>query len=421
MSPVSASNAAITASTGATNTVSWQSAYFALLATAINVLVQNAGMVCGLPSYDRIVARSSPIICLADTLLITIKFNWLQLLGCSPRTAARHVWYDRFENNPEGRRDSGIDHLWRFNIIFFILGALPQSIKVFGMRGIPGTQTWTAFFLAAFLVPEFLRLFAGTAHAEDLTPMPIISRAKVHFTYLQDLTVLVSGILQYCIWVWVASYFVPTSLFYTINKTYDFVAATQFYIILTDLLCWILLTLLILLCLYVILIAATWLFNTLDSYYLHHNLSYKLYKVYGYIISFLGNILGASDEQVKSVISILTNIVWGIFCLSLGYFCSGPVYLHVFSHPITYTPALRLLGAGLGIVLGFLLCHLLFRVAFMGRFSRYPKQVFGLDGMFGEFFSIFLFLMDFATVLAYYAYIYDAQGTYKPSWTEKLG
>lgn len=408
--------------TAAANTVSWQSAYFALLAAAINVLVQNVGMVCGLPSYDRIVARSSPIICLADILLIAIKFVWLQLLGCSPQTAARHVWYDRFENTLEGHRDSGIDHIWRFNMAFFVLGALPQSIKVFGMRGIPGTQIWTAFFLAAFLVPEFLRLVAGTPHAVDLRPMPIISRAKVRFTHFQDLAILVSGIVQYCIWTWVAGYFVPRSLFYTVNTSNDFVELTQFYIALTFCLIWILGFLLLLLGLFLISSVVTSIFTMVDSSCFHHNLSYKFYKAYSYIARALGNLFGASGDHIKGAISLfLIMIAWGIFCFFLGYVSLRPVYAHVLDHPKTYTPALRFLGAGLGIILAFLPCNLLFRVAFMGRLSTYTRQVFGLDGMFGECFSIYFLLMNFVTAIAYYSHIYDARGTYKPAWTEKLG
>lgn len=250
--------------------------------------------------------------------------------------------------------------------------------------------------------------------------MPIISRAKVNFTRLQDVAVLLSGIVQYCIWTWVGTHFVPTSLFYEVDETFNFVDPTAFYITSTHLITWILLTLLIFLCFSLISSAATFVLTRLDLYF-HHGLSYRMSLAYGYIIRVLGNVLGASDDDVDGVIKILYTIVLCASSFCVGYFASGPVYAQVFEHPKTYTPILRFLGAGLGIVVGFLLCHLLFRVAFIGRLSRYPKQVFGLDGMFGEYFSISLFFMNFGTALVYYSYIYNAQGTYKPSWLDKLG
>jgi hypothetical protein len=50
-----------------------------------------------------------------------------QLLG----TTARHIWYDRFER--KGKEGSDIDRLLRISMLCFILGALPQAIKVFAM------------------------------------------------------------------------------------------------------------------------------------------------------------------------------------------------------------------------------------------------------------------------------------------------
>jgi hypothetical protein len=116
------------------------------------------------------------------------------------------VWYDRFED-PESRAASGIDGMWRLNMVVFILGALPQIIKIFGMQGIPGTQTFAAVLLASFLLPEALRLSAGKAHAVE--PLPIILRSKERFDKLQRIVIVIAVAVQVVLWAWVLSELLP--------------------------------------------------------------------------------------------------------------------------------------------------------------------------------------------------------------------
>ena len=47
-----------------------------------------------------------------------------------------------------------IDRTWRLSIGAFLIGALPQTVKVFAMRGITGTQTMVSIYLIAFIVPK---------------------------------------------------------------------------------------------------------------------------------------------------------------------------------------------------------------------------------------------------------------------------
>lgn len=56
---------------------------------------------------------------------------------------------------------SAIDHIWRISMVTFLLGAIPQAIKVFGMKNILVTQIYVGSLVAVFTVPEFFRLVAG--------------------------------------------------------------------------------------------------------------------------------------------------------------------------------------------------------------------------------------------------------------------
>ena len=293
----------------ASNLVSWQSAFWPIMACTLAVMLQNTGRVCGGHYNDNHALKSSPVVCLFDTIFVLVEFIWLLVVGCSVQVAAKHVWYNRFEDggiqsddlyefthgflvsgynsvltllelpktktqhdtdhgpgspsvDGDGRSppipletivtpslsledpipgpstsiepiitetvepsnheigspdvssasaDAGtshsaehtdleaglsqetspllkplpgstIDRNWRLGMAAFILGALPQAIKVFGMSGIPITQTLVAVLLANFLVPEIFRVAAGTAGAVELYPMPIVVNVKKRIT-----------------------------------------------------------------------------------------------------------------------------------------------------------------------------------------------------------------------------------------------
>jgi hypothetical protein len=69
-------------------------------------MLQNTGRVYGAPYRDSYALRSSPFVCIIDTLLMLFKFVWMIGVGCSFRVAARHVWYDRFEEEGSQFKDT---------------------------------------------------------------------------------------------------------------------------------------------------------------------------------------------------------------------------------------------------------------------------------------------------------------------------
>lgn len=159
------------------NFVSWQSAFWALLAVMVNTLLQNSGAVLSMPYTMRIGLRSSPLLSALDPIMALVKFVALLAVGCSPRTAARHVWWDRFPIGSD-REDSGTNGFWPYTVWAFLFGALPQFVKIWGMQGILPTQIVATIYFASFIFMEMLRLAAGTVGTEDLMPMPIVCITK---------------------------------------------------------------------------------------------------------------------------------------------------------------------------------------------------------------------------------------------------
>ncbi|KAF2752271.1 hypothetical protein M011DRAFT_20376 [Sporormia fimetaria CBS 119925] len=69
-------------------------------------MLQETGRVCEAPYRYSYVLRFSLFFCAADTFMMVLKFIWLLAVGCSFKTTARHVWYDRF------KKELPMDEVW---------------------------------------------------------------------------------------------------------------------------------------------------------------------------------------------------------------------------------------------------------------------------------------------------------------------
>ena len=144
----------------------WQSAFWGIIIIAMNSILQDNGMVLGLPSTWGMALRSSPIVCLFDALELTA--SWLIFIIFNadyPRTAARRVAVVRFRDatgNNGGQTLSKLrDNFWVIQVVF-IIGTLTQVIKIFACTGMPGTQLSAAFCLFSWTVSQALVLAAGS-------------------------------------------------------------------------------------------------------------------------------------------------------------------------------------------------------------------------------------------------------------------
>ena len=83
------------------------------MACSLAVLLQETGKVVNAPYRISYALRASPLICAIDTFLMLLKFLVMLLVGCSPRTAIRHVWYDRFVEDEDIGDGSWVVWVWR--------------------------------------------------------------------------------------------------------------------------------------------------------------------------------------------------------------------------------------------------------------------------------------------------------------------
>jgi len=364
------------------------------------VLLQNAGSVCHLSAEYRISLRSSPIICAADTILCFVKFIWLSTISDSTITVLRHVWYDRFEND-DIQAGSGIDNMWRLNMVAFVLGALPQAVKVFSMKGILGTQALISIFLATFLVQEVLRITAGTPHAIELSPVNITQNITQRFARFENVLVIAACVIQAACWVWAISHILPSHWFITIL---EWKAQHE----LSDL-CWVI-----------------WLSSMLMLVITGHMLV-------GLVFIYSVDLFPGLPRRIYVRVVKAPRKAWiviGLFCMLLiGLdFYLWQVFIPVFTAvPVSelsverIANVVKLVVSAISLLAFILISHVLYCIIFMGKFSMRLRELFGLRGSILEFLSLGFLILNFCTLFIYYSSIYSSENTYKPAWTDKLG
>ena len=132
-------------------TVSRQSAFWAVFALGLNTFVQP-----GEQYYGR-VARLSPAICLLESTLtlLSIVYFYRRTRNCHESITLLVRSYRREDTNIIGEPPKS-NEAWVVRFLVFACGALPQAIKLFGMKGVLISQAWGAAYLISFLIREAL-------------------------------------------------------------------------------------------------------------------------------------------------------------------------------------------------------------------------------------------------------------------------
>ncbi|KAK4502803.1 hypothetical protein PRZ48_006229 [Zasmidium cellare] len=147
--------------------VTGMTAFWAVLALALNAMARPSFASKMLYDQDTssesalITHLSSPIVCLVDCLFE------LMVLG---RTAWRLCCKPQADSLP-GQAPSPTTHKPKHDSIavrtvLFILGGLPQAVKMSSMRGIPLTQTLSAVFLASTVLATISELLSARTEVE---------------------------------------------------------------------------------------------------------------------------------------------------------------------------------------------------------------------------------------------------------------
>lgn len=143
--------------------LSRQPAFWGLVPIAVNTMLQPSGRILGLPSSINVVIRSSPFICATSVLHSFWKFRRCLWRNDSMTSAIESFAADRFDDWAEGDAGSlnSLRHNRTFQILFFVLGVLPQALKIYCSAGILPTQVVATLYLACYMCNFVLLAFAG--------------------------------------------------------------------------------------------------------------------------------------------------------------------------------------------------------------------------------------------------------------------
>ena len=206
----------------ASKPVSWQSAFWSLVALALNAMTQNSTFDRKFPSGVLFPARSSPLVCAADALEALLRLLAYRRAGASVPDAARLVVRESMWQPPRSRVAAGDNRGGEAahdsndgeqpespltlgnqyppaHTVVFVLGVLPQAVKLFSMRGIPWTQVWGGMYLSSFLVLAGVGALARCARGDTRIP----SRGAIFGEKTMGMLKLgVMGAAHVVLWVW---------------------------------------------------------------------------------------------------------------------------------------------------------------------------------------------------------------------------
>jgi hypothetical protein len=135
----------------AASQVSWQTACWSIIPVALALMTQRAGSVCGTPPCLQVYLRTSPFVCLFDTLVLVARMFADIVFGKSTLgEAARRVVRARTGGPVQ------VDNMRVVNWIAYALGVLPAYIKLFGFTKIPWTRAWASTYVASYIAIEVL-------------------------------------------------------------------------------------------------------------------------------------------------------------------------------------------------------------------------------------------------------------------------
>jgi hypothetical protein len=145
--------------------------YWSLFSIALNRIIQPCRSICGFEPSRSIYLRSSPIVCIADTSMLIIRFINCIYQGQSPFRAARDVLKDRqydFSTTPRTARSPESPQIFRFGV--FIVGIAYSFVKLSVSSGILWSKIWACCYFASFLTWFVLGHLARNAPADPISP-----------------------------------------------------------------------------------------------------------------------------------------------------------------------------------------------------------------------------------------------------------
>lgn len=192
-------------------------------------MTQPCGSVCGLPGRYRTYLRSSPTLCLADSISILLRLIIISAcLKVSPFESLQVLLDERFsdaeDDDPQGGFRS-LERLTWLRWLFFILGTLPPTIKLASMGGVPWTKTLGMIYLTSFLVVETLVIVSTRRsnipqHHIARSRTPQAEYVRKAFTEVDKVLAILAFSAQFGLFYWVQAKTSFTALYTVFGSDY---------------------------------------------------------------------------------------------------------------------------------------------------------------------------------------------------------
>jgi hypothetical protein len=140
--------------------LTWQSGFWALLAIALGSMTQVSPS-ADFPLTDPFsMTRASPIICLADSVVIIVWTLGLSVFSDARLSVIEALRCFRKETGLEKKNE----RVTILTMTLFLLGPLPQFIKLNACSGIPWTLVWAWTFMVCYLLYFVSIIFGRNEH-----------------------------------------------------------------------------------------------------------------------------------------------------------------------------------------------------------------------------------------------------------------
>jgi hypothetical protein len=394
--------------------VHWQSAFWGIVLIAFNTMIQDSGDICGRPAQYRFMTRSSPFVCLADSITILIHFATL-CFHSSPLNALRLVAVSRGQHRtPEDETSTKVSTilvLWIVRVL-----ALIQAIKVVGLQGLPWTKAFGAMFLSSYMLVEAMNL---VSLPDETTSMRDRSKAQTIRKCLAEPLFQVAAWSQLVLWTY--SLHSPFPDFTSLGSPsfIKFLAPIPSIILVASASSMVMFTVYFILGVIDISILAT------------PSTSLVLLVLILYSILRDSPKLHSSLGRLATMLGTTSDGITGVICTALGI---SAVALQVYYFGVWHFVLLiedaqlffegnwdfRVQMGGAFLTLGgitLVLYVLLLVLSRLGIAEYLPSHFMNSTVW---LYSRFLFF-NFSVPLVYYSYIYTGEGIVKPAWTENLG
>jgi hypothetical protein len=186
-------------SPGSPSQLSWQSALWALIAIAVNTMTQSSPSSNSLFSDLLSLLRALLILCLADLLVMQMWLLTLTLVSRPRLSFLEAVRCLRKETGLE-RKEKRFSVL---TIVLFVLGPLPQFIKLNACTGIPWALVWSwIFILCYFLTAISIVCDRGEGHPLLRAGMTLSLRTRALLRRISQRIYILSYSAQLVFSVW---------------------------------------------------------------------------------------------------------------------------------------------------------------------------------------------------------------------------